>query len=365
METFFTPLANIGIQQLAPYQPGSSKAAPGQKTIKLSSNENPYGPSPYAIEAVMSMVAKGHRYPAPDGLLLKEALAELYHVDINQITLGNGSDELIGFLVQTFANSTQSVMSSQYGFAAYKIAAGGLSAAFQEIPAENYGVNLTAMGDAIDENTRLIFIANPNNPTGSLLTHEALSKFLSALPKNIICVLDEAYYEYHTGGANYPDGVALLKDYPNLVILRTFSKAYGLAGLRLGYAISNPEIADLLNRIRLPFNANALSQAAGLAALNDKPHLDFCVRETRRILKLTAEHLAPLPVDILPPSANFLCIDFKKPAGPIFEALLAQGLIVRPLLPYQMPNHLRVSIGTEDDMMHFCEQLEAILKESD
>ncbi|MDX1824171.1 MAG: histidinol-phosphate transaminase, partial [Thiohalomonadales bacterium] len=276
-------LATPGVQALQPYQPGKpltelEREYGIREAVKLASNENPLGPSPAALAAIREQLADLARYPDGNGFALKAALAQKHNIDAAQITLGNGSNDILELLARAFVTTEHEVIFSQHAFAVYPIVTQAVGAKAVVTAARQWGHDLDAMLAAINEKTRLIFIANPNNPTGTWLTRQQLEAFFSRVPSHVVVVLDEAYFEYASdpamGASEYPNGIQWLKTCSNLVVTRTFSKAYGLAGLRVGYSISQAPIADLLNRVRQPFNVNSLALAAAEAALQDKGHLE-------------------------------------------------------------------------------------------
>jgi len=363
--------ARKNIQQLRPYQPGKpidelarEMGLNAADIVKLASNENPLGPSPKALQAIEAEFAELTRYPDGNGFELKEALCAKLGIQSEQITLGNGSSDILEFIVKVFVNAGDEVVFSQHAFAIYALVSKMQGAECISVPAKDYGHDLDAMANAITEKTRIVFVTNPNNPTGTWLTKTEISDFLQKVPSNVIVLLDEAYYEY-VNEAEYPNGIDYLAQYPNLVITRTFSKAYGLASLRVGYGISHTDIADLMNRVRPPFNVNSMALAAAVATLSD----DEYVAESKKLnddglVYLTAE-FDRLGLPYIPSVGNF--ISFEIPAeknisaADVNQKLLQAGVIVRPVANYEMPNHLRVSVGTEAENKAFIEALNKIL----
>lgn len=365
MQQSVEQLANLGVQKLVPYQAGKpiselQRELGLTEIIKLASNENPLGPSPKVVAAIQKVIPELSRYPDGNAFDLKAALAKKYTLPEEQITLGNGSNEILELLARAFLNTETEVIFSQHAFAVYPIVTQAVGAIAKVVPAINYGHDLNAMLAAINDKTRLIFIANPNNPTGTYLTELELSHFLSKVPEHVICVLDEAYYEY-VAEADYPNSIPWLKQYPNLVITRTFSKAYGLAGLRVGYSLSSSTMADILNRVRQPFNNNALALIAAETALSDVDYL----AETRRLNKAGMEQLkaafSELGLSWIESVGNFISVNLAREAASINTALLHKGVIVRPVANYEMPNHLRISIGTEAENEFFIKALKEVL----
>lgn len=364
-------LAIPGVRGLTPYLPGKPIAELERELgisniVKLASNENPLGPSPKALEAVRRVLPELHFYPDGGGFELKAALAAKHGVTTVQITLGNGSNDILELLGRVFLSPAVNSVFSDHAFAVYPIVTQAVGAKAKVVPAHDglrgprYGHDLAAMAEAVDEATRLVFIANPNNPTGTYLTKDELHGFLAGLPAHVIAVVDEAYFEY-VEASDYPNALAWLPEFPNLVVSRTFSKAYGLAGLRAGYAVSSPEIADLLNRVRQPFNVNIPALEAAKAALADDEHLQKTIRLNAEGLRLLGSALAERGFAVIPSVGNFITFDLGRPAAPIYDALLRQGVIVRPIANYGLPNHLRVTIGTAEQNAVFLAALDRVL----
>ncbi|OPX56090.1 histidinol-phosphate aminotransferase [Oceanospirillum multiglobuliferum] len=361
----FIELANKGVQGLQPYQPGKpveelERELGISNIVKLASNENPLGPSPKALAAIEKVLPELTRYPDGAGFRLRSAIAEQLGVAANQVTLGNGSNDVLELIARAYLTGHSASLYSQHAFAVYPIVTQAIGAQHIVVPAKNWGHDLEAMAAAITEKTRVIFIANPNNPTGTWLTETEVRAFLDQVPERIIVVLDEAYTEY-VSEAEFPNGITLLNDYPNLVVTRTFSKAYGLAGLRVGYSVSNPQVADILNRIRQPFNVNMMAQEAAIAALADTDYLRKGVELNQQGMAYLESEFKRLGLSYIPSVGNFVCVDVGRPAGPVDQALLHEGVIVRPVGAYQMPNHLRISIGTMAENQRFIEALEKVL----
>lgn len=345
----FINIANEGVKSLSPYQAGKpieelERELGISNIIKLASNENPFGFPDSAKQAILQQLNDLTRYPDANGFELKATISKKFGVQANQITLGNGSNDLLELFAHTFASEKDEVIYSQYAFIVYPLVTRAINAVAREIPAKNWGHDLEAFLAAINEKTKLIFIANPNNPTGNFLTHAEIDAFLAQVPARVIVVLDEAYTEF-THADERVDSFALLAKYPNLIISRSLSKAYGLAGLRIGYAVSNPEIADLLNRVRQPFNCNSLAIASAIAVMQDDVFVKTVAENNRLEMARYEAFCQANQLDYIPSKGNFITIDFKRPAQPIYEALLREGVIVRPIAGYGMPNHLRISIG--------------------
>jgi histidinol-phosphate aminotransferase len=351
----FLDLAVPGVRGLKPYQPGKPIAELAREyglsdIVKLASNENPLGPSPRALGAIASAAAELARYPDANGFDLKRELAARHGVAPACVTIGNGSNDVLVLLAESFLGPGLEAVYSRYAFAVYPLAVqatGAVHRIAEPLPPEHaqpLGHDLDAMARLVGPHTRLVFIANPNNPTGTWLDTASLESFIAGLPGRVVVVVDEAYFEY-VSEPGYPDASRWLERFPNLVVTRTFSKAYGLAGLRIGYALSSPEIADILNRIRQPFNANSLAQAAALAALADTAHLARSVELNDAELGRVSETCATLGLGVVPSVGNFVLVDTRTDALPVYEALLREGVIVRPVDNYGLPRHLRISIG--------------------
>lgn len=347
-------LATAGVRALQPYQPGKPLSELEREhgirdAIKLASNENPLGPSPLGLAAAQRALAEVALYPDSHGFALKQALATALAVDPGQLVLGNGSNEILQLVARAFLNPGDEVVLAQYAFAIFATVAVSAGGRVVTVPARDWGADLPAMREAVTERTRLIFLANPNNPTGTWHRATELQAFLESLPSHVVVVLDEAYCEY-VSEPDYPDGVTWLAQFPNLLVSRTFSKIYGLAGLRLGYGVASTQMADLLNRLREPFTVNNLALAAGEAALADHGHVCRARDLNAQGLVGLATACERLGLAYIPSVGNFIAVDVGRPAGPVYEALLRRGVIVRPLAPYGMPRHLRITIGTPAQM---------------
>ncbi|MDO6686202.1 MULTISPECIES: histidinol-phosphate transaminase [unclassified Agarivorans] len=366
MSCDFHALANLGIQGLRPYQAGKptdelERELGISNIVKLASNENPTGMSPKVSAAIEQAIAELTRYPDSNGFYLKQSLANKYQLAPEQFTLGNGSNDVLDLIARVFVSPEHEVVFSQHAFVVYPIVTQAIGAKAVVVPAKNWGHDLDAMAEAVTDNTRLVFIANPNNPTGTYLSSEALYDFMQKVPEHVVVVLDEAYYEYLSEDQQAPS-TQWLSEFANLVITRTFSKAYGLAGLRVGYAISNPDIADLLNRLRQPFNVNSLSLVAAAAALQDQQYLQHSVALNQQGLATLEAFFEEAEISFIPSKGNF--ISFLAPGGDaeaLYQQLLHKGVIVRPVGPYQMPGYLRVSIGTEQENHTFIQALSQLI----
>jgi len=348
-------LATAAVRSLSPYVPGKPISELEREygvgdVVKLASNENPYGPSPAALAAMHAALADVWLYPDGGAHAFKASLARHLGVPENTLTVGNGSNELLLLLAEAFLREEGDAVCSQYGFAIYQLVIRATGARCIEAPAFGartgmpYGHDLAAMAAAITPDTRLVYIANPNNPTGTWVEPDALRAFIGAVPAHALVVLDEAYLEY-AACSDLGDGLAWRQEFPQLVLVRTFSKAFGLAGARVGYAVSHPEVADALNRIRPAFNVSNVAQAGAAAALTDLRHVEESARRVVDERERVAAALRVLAVPFAPSAANFLMVEVGARAPQLYERLLRGGVIVRPLAGYGLPQHLRISVG--------------------
>ena len=372
-EAFFSALAQPAIDKLRAYDPGHDlvalrRAAAPQGLLELGSNENPYGPSPRAREAVIDVLDQLHRYPDPLGGDLKRALAARHGIDPKQLILGNGSHELLMQLAQVFAGPDVDVVMSQFGFAVFSIAAQAVGATPRVAPAlpchdmMPRGHDLDAILAAITPATRLLYLANPNNPTGTWFSGDAFAAFIARVPGNVIVVVDEAYAEV-ADAAGFASALPLLRAFPNLVVTRTFSKAYALAGLRIGYAMAHPGLIAVLERVRESFNLNSAALAAAGAALADEDHLrETSMRNAEQRQRL-ASALRGRGWPVSPSQTNFLLVEFGARTAQIEAALLADGIVLRPMGGYGLPDCLRISVGNEDDNCRLLAALDEVTDE--
>jgi histidinol-phosphate aminotransferase len=361
-------LAPSYIRSIAPYQPGKPTSELAREMgleekniVKLASNENPRGIGPRtraAIERAMTEIA---RYPDGNGFELKHALCGRFGVPMESIVLGNGSNDVLELVALALLGPGRSAVYSQHAFAVYPLATQARGARGIQVPAKDYGHDLDAMAAAIAEDTHVVFIANPNNPTGTIVPYERIEAFLRKVPERVVVVLDEAYNEYLASELR-ADTVKWLKRFPNLVITRTFSKAYGLAGLRVGYALASPAVADVMNRVRQPFNVNSIALTAATAALDDMEFVAKSYAENRAGMKRIEEGVLALGLDFIPSHGNFITVRVGK-AAEVFKRLLKRGVIVRPVTGYELPEHLRVTIGTPEENERFLSALAASQKE--
>ena len=366
----FLELAAPGIQALQPYLPGKPVAELERdygisNAVKLASNENPFGPGPLAVAAAREVLQDLSRYPEGSGWLLAGKLAGKHQLNRDCITLGNGSNDVLDIIARVFLTPAHAAVFSQYAFAVYPIAVQAVGAKARIAPAHDgsrgpaYGHDLDAMNALVGADTRLVFIANPNNPTGTWLESAALETFIANLPAHVMVVVDEAYFEY-VDKPSYPDTSTWLERYPNLIVTRTFSKAYGLAGLRVGYALSHPDVASLLNRVRQPFNVNMVAQAAAVAALDDVEHLQQSIRRNREGMEQLVSGFQQLGLAYIESAGNFVTVNVGSGLE-CYEALLQKGIIVRPVANYGMPEHLRVTVGHADENVRLLHALEQVL----
>ena len=358
-------LVNRGIDDLSPYEPGKpiedlERELGIENAIKLASNENPMGPSPKIFDSIEGVLKDTHRYPDGNATRLKSTIARKFNVTDNQVTIGNGSNDIIEFVARIFLSRNDSAIYSEHAFAVYPLVVKAVGAKGIEVPAKNFSHDLDLMLESIEESTKLIFIANPNNPTGSFIEYDELIKFLEKVPEHIIVLLDQAYFDYssfETKDMEFDD----LSKFPNLIMSRSFSKAYGLAGFRVGFCVSSTEIADYLNRVRQPFNANSLALFAAEKALEDQDFIDKCLQLNLEQKELLYKELDSLGYECLPSRANFISFDCKKDSSEAFNKLLMEGVIVRSLAVYKMPNHLRVSVGLPEENLSFLEKIKLTL----
>jgi histidinol-phosphate aminotransferase len=358
------------VRAIAPYQGGKPISEVAREfgldeaaIVKLASNENPLGMPESAKQAMLKAADEIGRYPDGNGFALKAAITAKYDVPADWITLGNGSNDILELAAHALVQPTQSVIYSQYSFAVYALATQAIGACAIVVPAKAYGHDLEAMAAAITPDTRLIFIANPNNPTGTFLPVEEIEAFLKKVPSDVVVVLDEAYNEYLPAEMQY-DSIAWVRRYPNLLVSRTMSKAYGLAGLRIGFGIAQPAITDLLNRIRQPFNVNTMAQAAAVAALNDAEFLRKSAQMNAEGYTQLTQAFEAMGLEYVSSYGNFVLVkvgEDNEAGNRVNLALLKQGVIVRPVGNYGLPQWLRVTIGLPEENSRFIEALKKVL----
>jgi len=372
----YLKLATTGVQQLTPYQPGKPVEELERElgiiqsckpAIKLASNENPLGPSPLALEAIANISSSINYYPDGGGFSLSNKLAHKHQLDASNITLGNGSNDILELVTRAFLTSQHSAVFSEHSFAVYPIVvqAVGAKANIAKAFSEDHetmplGHDPEAFLSQVEDNTRIIFIANPNNPTGTWLSPSVLEQLFNKIAENIIIVLDLAYTEYMDVEIK-PPIKQWLEKFPNLVVTQTFSKVYALAGLRIGYSMSNPEIADILNRVRQPFNTNMLAQSAAIASLGDVDHVNKSVEMNNAGKAFLQNAFSEMNLSYLPTMGNFISVNVQQEGLVLYEKLLKQGVIVRPVANYAMPEYLRITIGTQQQNERFVETLKQCL----
>ena len=359
-------LAPDYIRAIMAYQPGKpiselarEMGIAEESIVKLASNENPLGMSVRARDAAIAAIGEISRYPDGGAFALKKALCARFGVKPEQLVIGNGSNDILELASQAFLAPGLSAVYSRHAFAVYPLATNARGARGIEVAAKNFGHDLDAMAAAIEPQTRVVFIANPNNPTGTFVPGAELEAFLARVPRHVLVVLDEAYTEYLAPEQRY-DSIAWLARFPNLLVSRTFSKAYGLAGLRVGYAIAHPEVADLMNRVRQPFNVSSVALAAAEAALDDDEFLARSAEVNRRGMVQLVAAFRELGLEWIPSAGNFVTFKVGDAIG-VNQVLLRQGVIVRPIAAYGMPHWLRVSIGLPEENARFIEALRQAL----
>ena len=352
--------------RFTPYVPGTaeeevSAREGGEKPLKLASNENPLGPSPKALEAARRALEQSHRYPEGSGRLLREALSRRWRFPAEQIVLGNGSTEIVEMLARVYVGKGGWAVTATPSFIMYRIAVLAANGFVREVPLKKDRFDLQAMAEACDASTSLVYIANPNNPTGTYATQSELQDYFRTVPDSVLTVLDEAYAEY-LDRADYPSGADFLRQGRRIIVLRTFSKAYGLAGMRIGYALASREVVSALDRCRSPFNTNRAAQAAALAALEDQEHLLRSRESNRSGLLYLERELASRGIRFTPSVANFLLVHCDQAAETVYSTLLQMGIITRPMQPYGLPKALRITVGTETENRRLLAALEQVLR---
>ena len=357
------------VRAMSPYQPGKPISEVARELgldesgiVKLASNENPRGTSPAALQAARAALDEVARYPDGNGFALKQVLAQFHRIDPAMLVLGNGSNDVLELASIAFLGPGTSAVFAQHCFVVNRLATQARGAEGIEASARAFGHDLDAMLAAVRDDTRVIFVSNPNNPTGTFVAPEGVRAFLQRVPEQVLVVLDEAYYEYLE-----PDqqsaSIEWITEFPNLLVTRTFSKAYGLAGLRVGYGVARPEVADLMNRIRQPFNVSNVAQAAAIAALGDTAFVAESVELNRAGMKQLASGFDALGLEWIPSCGNFITVKVGD-GGAVFKRLLERGVIVRPVAGYGMPEYLRVSIGLETENQRLLETLVAVVQTS-
>ncbi len=353
------------IRKLVPYQPGKPIEEVEREygianSIKLASNENPLGPSPKAVQAMRDKLEQLHLYPDGDCFYLKSALANKLGIDAERLIFGNGSNELLELAVRTFMRPGDEAVMAQQAFVVYQFVVQASGGVGKIVPLRNFAHDLVAMGEAIGPKTRIVFLANPNNPTGTIYRRDEWERFLQQVSPDVLIVVDEAYFEY-VRDPDYPDSLKYHDHGKTLLTLRTFSKLYGLAGLRIGYGLASKEIAGLLHRVRQPFNVNAVAQWAALAALEDHDHVSRSLTVNRQGMEYLSKEVAQLGLEQVPSQANFILLRVGSGNG-VYQQLLAQGIIVRPMAAYGLPEYVRVTVGTMEENQKFIDGLKKVIK---
>ncbi len=367
MTLFYRP-AYSSVEDLVPYSAGKpieevAREMGLEKIVKLASNENPMGMSPLAVEAVKRAASGMNRYPDGDAWDLKARLSERLSVPRDNIVLGNGSNEILELLAQLFLTEGDETLYAWPAFVVYRLATLAHGGRGIEIPLDgDLRHDLQAMADALTDRTRIVYVANPNNPTGTYVGRAELEKFMERVPENVPFVLDEAYFEYARHLTDYPDGMEYFRQGRPIVVVRTFSKAHGLAGLRVGYAVMPGNLAGLINRVRQPFNVNSLAQVAAVAALEDESFVERGLDHNRRELGRIQSAVESMGLTVTPSFTNFLLIDLCGRSGKdVYEALMKKGVIVRPMAPYGLPGTIRVTAGLKEENDIFLEALKEII----
>ncbi len=354
-----------GIEDLKPYLTGKAKSTLERElkifnSIKLASNENPLGMSSLAVKAIKGEISDLSRYPDGNAYSLREKIMERHSVNANQITIGNGSNDVLDMIAKVFLYPMRESIFSQHSFAVYYLSSMSAGATLKIAKAKEYGNDLDEMLRLVNKNTGVIWIANPNNPTGTWLTKAALFDFIKKIPKDVVVVVDEAYFEYVLED-EYPDSSLWVNDFPNLIVTRSFSKAFGLASLRIGYGLSSPKITDLLNRVRQPFNCNSFAQAAATASLGDHEFIEKSVILNKNGLLQLTDGFKKLGLEFIPSVGNFLTIKIGEKVNEINDGLQKEGIITRPVDNYGLKGFLRVSVGLQEENAKFLRSLEKVL----
>ena len=356
--------ANQFVCDLVAYEPGKPIDETARELgldpatiVKVASNENPLGPAPMALDAIRNAATDMHIYPDGGGYGLRSALAEKYDLGLENVVLGNGSNEIIELLCHCFLNPDAELIAAEHAFVVYKLMATLFGAGYVEVTDPNFIHDLDGMADAITDKTRLLFIANPNNPTGTIVNEEAIDRFMAKVPEHVVVVFDEAYYEFV---ADAPDTLKYVREGRNVIVLRTFSKAYGLAGLRIGYGLAAPQVAAILQKARQPFNTNEVAQRAALASLADKAHVEATVANNNAGLAFFEAAFQARGINYVPSVANFILVEVGD-GDKLFKDMLKQGVIIRTMSGYKLPGWVRISVGTAAENARCLEVLDSVL----
>jgi histidinol-phosphate aminotransferase len=360
------PLVPPYIEQLKPYEPGRSaeqvrRSLGLARVVKLASNENPIGPSPLAVEAIHAAAANVHIYPHA-GLLLRQALAERYGLKVDNVIAASGSDSIIAAIVRTFLCDNDEILTTEAAFCGFQVTAKSRGVPYKTVPYRNWHYDLDALAKAVTEQTKIIYLANPNNPTGTIFTREEFERFYRHIPERVLVILDEAYFEYATDNPRYPDSMHYRLD--NVITLRTFSKAYGLAGLRVGYGFAHEDLIRNLLKVKMPFEPGLLAEAGALAALEDTAFVRRSLEMNARGMRRVREELAVRGIHVVPSEANFVMTVFEsaEQARAFSDGLLERAVIVRPLTSFGLPQCVRITIGTEADNTSLLTALDELLR---
>jgi histidinol-phosphate aminotransferase len=358
--------ANQFVCDLVAYEPGKPITETARELgldpesiVKVASNENPLGPAPMALDAIRNAAEEMHIYPDGGGYKLRSALAEKYDLGLENVVLGNGSNEIIELLCHCFLNPDAELIAAEHAFVVYKLMATLFGAGYVEVPDPSFVHDLDAMADAITDKTRLVFIANPNNPTGTIVGEEAIARFMARVPEHVVVVFDEAYFEFLQDA---PDTLKYVREGRNVVVLRTFSKAYGLAGLRIGYGLAAPQVAGILQKARQPFNTNEVAQRAALASLADTDHVHATVSNNSEGLAFYEAAFQERGMNYVPSVANFILVEVGD-GDKVFDAMLKKGVIVRAMRGYKLPGWVRISVGTAEENARCLEVLDEVLSQ--
>tara|TARA_Y100001970_G_scaffold41940_1_gene52127 strand:- start:29010 stop:30101 length:1092 start_codon:yes stop_codon:yes gene_type:complete len=354
------------IKNLSPYKPGRTidsvkKIYNLDTIIKLASNENPIGPSSQSISAAINVLNNSHRYPDASGLVLRQKLANQFNVKIDNVVLGSGSEGIMSSIMRTFLRENDELISAENSFIGFRVLANASGKKVNWIPKKKYKYDLVSIIDAINQNTKIIYIANPDNPTGTYITKNEFDNFMLKVPERVLVILDEAYFEYAQNIIDYPD--SMVYRYDNVITLRTFSKVHGLAGFRVGYGFAHQELIQNLMKVKLPFEPSSVSQEAALAALDDLEHLDKTIKLNQDEMNLMVSNLNEIEIDFIPSVANFITIVFESRDNVInlVQYLLENGIIVRDLIGFGLPNCIRISIGTKEENKIFINKVREYL----
>jgi histidinol-phosphate aminotransferase len=359
------PLVPPYIESLRPYQPGKSIAALKREmglehVCKLASNENPLGPSPRAIREITKVLADAHYYPE-GGYYLRERLAKQFNLKMENVIVGSGSEGIMANIIRTFLCDDDEVLTTESAFIGFQVLAHSRGVKYQTVPYRNWHYDLPALAAKINEHTKIVYLANPNNPTGTIFTRKEFDEFYRNVPERVLIILDEAYFEYAKDNPVYPDSMHYR--YDNVITLRTFSKIYGLAGVRIGYGFAHDNLIGNLLKVKLPFEPSMLAEAAGLGALDDREFLHRSLELNARGLRYLTQSLAEMEIDVVPSEANFVMIvrESEEDVNALFGELLKEGIIVRPLKAFGLPHCMRVSVGTDEENQLFIERLKKVL----